>query len=284
MIFDLSIMNKRFASLMSKDFIFMTAPLEDITDSSYRTLAHKYGADLTFTEMARLDGLARNNKSTQDRVLIPDDTPTQIQIIGSSESVLKKFLKNFKPTNGFLGFNLNLGCPSQEMINIGSGCAMIKRVTKVNNMVSLIKSHGYPCSVKLRLGMNQFEKDKKVYLNLIKSVDADFFVVHTRHGGEGYDVPADHSVLRECIATGKNIIVNGDIKSAEQIQFLKSIGVKGVMIGRAAIPNMALFNKLKDLPFPDLNSLREEYIVLAETQKSKPKYRENILTRIKKKY
>jgi tRNA-dihydrouridine synthase B len=280
MVFDLAKMNKDFKSLMMKDFIFMTAPMEDITDSVYRTLAYKYGADLTFTEMARLDGLARNNKSTHNRIIIPDSTPTQIQIIGSSESALKKFLKNFKPNGGFLGFNLNLGCPSPEMINTGSGCAMIKRVTKVSGMVSLIKSFGYPCSLKLRLGLNQFEKDKKVYLNLIESVDADFFVVHTRHGSEGYDVPADHSVLGECVSSGKNIIVNGDIKSVEQINFLKSVGARGVMIGRAAIPDMTLFNKLKGLSTPDLVSIKDEYLLLAKKFNSKHKYQENILKKM----
>jgi tRNA-dihydrouridine synthase B len=280
MVFDLGIINKYFSSLMDKDFIFMTAPLEDITDAVYRTLAHKYGADITFTEMTRIDGLARNNKSTWDKIIIPDNTPTQIQIIGSNESALKKFLKNFKPNNGFLGFNLNLGCPSKEMIKTGSGCAMIKRITKINNMVSLIKNYNYPCSIKLRLGLNQFEKDKKVYLNLIKNVNADFFVVHTRHGSESYDVPADHSVIEECVATGKNIIVNGDIRSLDQINYLKKLEVKGVMIGRAAIPNMSLFCKLKDLPYPDLNSLRDEYIILSKTQNSKIKYRKNILKKI----
>ncbi|MFP4568130.1 MAG: tRNA-dihydrouridine synthase family protein [Candidatus Woesearchaeota archaeon] len=280
MVFNLGNMNKTFESLLSKDFIFMTAPLEGFTDSVYRSIAHRYGADLTFTEMARIDGLARGNMSTFDKIVIPDNTPTQIQLVGSSEPALKKFLNSFVPSNGFLGFNLNLGCPSSDIVKTGSGCAMIKRVSKVNKMVLLIKSFGYPCSVKLRLGLNKFEKDNKVYLNLIRGVDADFFVVHTRHGKEGYDVPADHSVLIECIATGKSIIVNGDIHSVEQVHFLKRIGAKGVMIGRAAIPDMALFNNLKGLPCLSSFSLRDEYLNLAVKRDSKFKFRENILKRL----
>lgn len=280
MSFDLKEMKHKLNQILSKDFILMTAPLEDVTDSVYRTLAHKYGADITFTEMTRLEGLARKNKSTWSRIKIPDNTPTQIQIIGSSESSLKKFLRMYEPENGFLGFNLNLGCPSPEMINYGYGCAMIKRVTKVKKMVSIIKSYGYPCSIKLRLGMNQFEKDKKTYLNLVNSVDADFFIIHTRHGNEFYDTPADYSVIDECVATKKIIIINGDVKTVEQINLLRRKGARGAMIGRAAIPNMALFNELKGENILSMTLLKQEYLELAEMRDSKYRYRENILKRI----
>ncbi len=56
--------------------------------------------------------------------------------------------------------------------------------------------------------MNKFEKEKKVYLNLINEVDADFFIVHARHGQETYEDPVDSSVYEECVKTNKIIIAN----------------------------------------------------------------------------
>lgn len=228
-----------------KDFEFMLAPMEDYTDPEFRELCFNNGADSTFTEMARVSALARNNKSTLEKISIPKPIPTYIQIIGANEYELEKFLQFFKPEQGFLGFNLNLGCPSPDMIKRGLGCALIKRITKVQKLVQTIRNHNYPVSIKLRLGLNQFEKDKKIYLNLIKEVDADFFIVHARHGKDNYKNPADFSVYKECVATNKIIIANGDIKTKEQIEFLKSIGVKGAMIGYAAIKNPAIFKELK---------------------------------------
>jgi tRNA-dihydrouridine synthase len=111
--------------MLKKDFLFMSAPLEDTTDGVFRTIAHKYGADLTFTEMTRIESLARKNQSTWDKIKIPDNTPTQIQIVGSNEMSLKRFLKIYEPENGFCGFNFNLGCPSPPIVNHGYGCAMI---------------------------------------------------------------------------------------------------------------------------------------------------------------
>ena len=79
-----------------------------------------------------------------------------------------------------------------------------------------------------------------------KILDADFFIVHARHGKERDKDPADFSVYEECVQTGKKIIANGDIKTKEQIEYLKSIGIKGAMIGREALDNPQIFNQLKN--------------------------------------
>jgi tRNA-dihydrouridine synthase len=271
-----------FREFMKKEFVLMSAPLEDTTDGVFRNLAHKYGADLTFTEMTRIESLSRANKSTWDKISIPDMTPTQIQLVGANEVSLKRFLKSYEPEGGFLGFNFNLGCPSPHIVNQGYGCAMIKRISKVRKLVAIIKDQDYPCSIKTRLGMNKFEKDKKVYLNLIDAVDADFFIVHTRHGKEHYETPADHSVLSECVKLGKKIIANGDIKTVSQIELLKKMNVNGAMIGRAAIRDIAIFDRLKGKIAPSAEELREEYTLLAEQMNSRFKYRDNILKRLGK--
>ena len=85
------------------------------------------------------------------------------------------------------------------------------------------------------------KKRKKTYLNLIREVDADFFIVHGRHGKEREKDKNDFSVYPECVKTNKVIIANGDVTSADQITYLKSIGVRGAMIGRAAVANPHIF-------------------------------------------
>ena len=253
-------------------FAYMLAPMEGFTDNSFRTLCYKYGADVTFTEMARFESLARRNKSTLEKIRINNDTPTVIQLIGYDEILLKKFLDGFKPEGRFMGFNFNLGCPAPMFVNHGMGCAMIKRINKVKRIVDIVKEK-CQCSIKLRLGMNEFEKKKKVYLNLIKDVDADFFVVHAKHGKETYDDIADWSVFEGCCKTGKKIIANGDIKTTTDVEALKKFGVNGVMIGREATKNPAVFNQLKGLKISELSEIKIEYLKIADSEK----YKKNVL-------
>ena len=265
-----------------QSFLYMLAPLEDTSDSALRTLCYRYGADTTFTEMTRLDSLARNNKSTWDKISILDDTPAWVQVVGSKENMLKKFLDEYEPPKSFQGINFNLGCPSPPMVSLGLGCAMIKRITKIKNMVKIVADYGYACSLKLRLGLNQYEKEKKTYLHLIEGTNASFFIVHARHGKQHYESPADMSVYDECVKTGKKIIANGDIHTVEQVQSLKNVGVHGIMIGRNAVYNPAIFNTLKGLPVPNIEALREEYLALANGFQAKLHYAKNVLKRLGK--
>jgi len=226
-------------------FQLMLAPMEGVTSPMFRTLCHQNGADLTFTEMARVANLAKGKPGALEKILILDDTPTQIQLAGAKMSEYEKFLSGFEPATGFRGFSLNLGCSSPSFVTQGIGAAMIKRVSRVDEIVKLINKSGYECSIKMRLGMDKYEKEKCAYLNLIEKVDASFFVVHARTAKQTLDDPADFSVYEKCVKTGKRIVANGDIKTKEQVEKLEKDGLFGAMIGRAAIANPKIFNELK---------------------------------------
>lgn len=260
------------------DFKFMLAPIEYFTNSAFRTLCYRHGADLTFTELARVDALARRNSSTLARLNIPDSTPTIIQLLCANELKLESFLSSFSPQPGFQGFNLNLGCPSPNIVKLGLGCALIKRVSKVSRLVNIIRNNNFPVSIKLRLGLNSYERSHKTYLNLINNIDADFFVVHARDGSQTYQDRADFSVYSDCVKTGKKIIANGDISSIDQINYLKSVGVSGVMIGRYAIIDPSIFSRLKDPSCSSISSstLFSEYLALAKSYNVSERYIENI--------
>ena len=258
-------------------FSYMLAPMEDITDNAFRTLCYNHGADLTFTELTRVEGLARNNASTWTRLKFNDKTPTMIQLLGGKEEHFSKFLTMFKPHESFKGFNLNLGCPSPQVTALGQGCAMIKRINKIKKITYLFKKENYPLSIKLRLGLNLNEKKNKVYLNLINEIDAEFFIVHARYGSQSYDDLPDYSIFHECVETGKDIIANGSINTKEITDQLKKVGVKGVMVGREVVKNPAIFEELKGKPKTNLEKLKEEYLQLSEKYDAPFKYRKNFL-------
>jgi len=255
----------------------MLAPIEDVTGNALRTICHKYGADLTYTVMTRVEGLARMNKSTWSRLEFKDETPTEIQLLGVKEEHFKKFLANFKPHKGFMGFNLNIGCPSPQVIKIGIGAAMIKRIAKVQKIAKIFRAEGYNFSIKTRLGLNKYEREKKAYLNIINNVDADYFIVHARDGSQSYNEPADFSVYQECVDTGRKIVANGDISNKEHIDMLKSVKVYGAMIGRAAVIDPGIFGRLKGEKILSKDDILKEYIALSEKYEEPYKYRKNVI-------
>jgi len=254
--------------------------MEDYSDAALRTLCFRHGADLTFTEMARVEGLVRRNKPTMAKAQLHDDTPTQIQLLAGIEGPLEKFVSTFKPTVGFRGFNLNFSCPSKDVLAQGRGAAMIKRTSKAQKLVSIIKKYNFPVSVKLRLGTNSYEKMHKVYLNNINALDADLFIVHAKTAMQRSDDPSDYSVFPECVDAAKKkgaeLIANGSIDNKETLNKVRAMGVNGVMIGRSAVTCPEIFNLLQGKPSVGVNALKHEYLDLANKFSSPIKYRENI--------
>jgi tRNA-dihydrouridine synthase B len=265
-------------------FILLAPPLEDTSDSAFRKICYLHGADLTFTEMTRLKGILKNNKSTLQKIQLAKDTPTIIQLLVSNENDVEKFLKSFIPPKGFQGFNLNMGCPAPDIVGIGLGCAFMKRIAKVQRIIDVFRKYSYPISLKIRLGLNKFEKDKKAYINIITNTTPDYFILHARHGKQTYEDPADFSVYDEAVATGKKIIANGDIHTLTQIKELKKRGLAGAMIGRMAVYNPGIFEVFKgkeQIPIPELE---KEYLQYAKEFNTPEKYITNVISRMGRKF
>ncbi len=265
----------------------MLASLERYSDSVFRTLAYHHGAELTFTEMAHVESFLNRNRASLEKIEPRDATPVQIQLLTGNEGKLDRFLSDFKPFPGFMGFNLNLNCPSKDVIRQGKGAAMVKRGAKTARLVSLIRDHGHPVSVKIRLGLNKIEKDKKLYLNNLGGVDPDFFVVHAKHAAQSSGEKEDYSVYPECVeaARGIPIIANGGIETPETVRALMEMGVSGVMMGRPAMGNPAIFDLVKNeivinnppKPVPTTDDLKREYDDIYEAIGGSEKYRSRFL-------
>jgi tRNA-dihydrouridine synthase B len=265
----------------------MLASLERYSDSVFRTLCYNHGADLTFTEMAHVNSFLKRNKDSLQKIEPRDSTPVQIQVLSSNEGELDRFLSDFKPFEGFEGFNLNLSCPSKDVIRQGKGAAMVKRAAKTAKLVALIRDHGHPVSVKICLGLNKFEKGNKLYLNNLSGATPDFFVVHAKHAGQSSAEPEDNTVYPECVeaARGIPVIANGGIDTVEKVRSMMEMGVSGVMMGRPSMENPAIFDLMKNelglndplKPIPLVSDLRDEYIRIFDSNEGTEKYRTRFL-------
>ena len=101
-------------------------------------------------------------------------------------------------------------------------------------------------SVKIRAGYDDPEQILTL-LPLFESSSVDFLVLHPRTVVQKYDGAADHGltarVMRE---TRLPVIANGDIRNAfDGGRLLGETGAAGLMLGRGAIADPALFLRLR---------------------------------------
>lgn len=61
----------------------LLAPMEDVSDSPFRRICRRFGADIVYTEFISSDGLVRNApRSFQKLRIEPDEHPIAVQIFG----------------------------------------------------------------------------------------------------------------------------------------------------------------------------------------------------------
>ncbi len=238
--------------------------MEAVSDAGFRALCHAQGASLTWTEMVRASAVARNNASTLDMIDTHDGaTPTGVQLLAKSRDELCGALDRLETLavtsrphyRNIIAVDINLGCPSPDVIRNGSGPALLKRRARLQELFATLvefkRDTGLDVQavgVKIRLGLNKLEAEARVYLPLIDaaaSAGIDYVTVHARHAGQRSRDPPSWQAIAEAKAAappGLAIIGNGNVFSAADAAAMRSqTGCDGVMLARAAIRNPWVF-------------------------------------------
>lgn len=253
--------------------MYWLAPMESVTDEGYRSLCRRLGADFTFTEMIRAASFLRKNESTLSLV----DTytgPVGIQFMTKGPDELKKTIDTFfrlrediKRFNNITAIDLNFGCPSPDIIKLGAGPALLKRTAKMTQIITMlarVKEYdaNIKIGIKLRLGLNQKEKDLHVIHRFTNEINEhlDFCTLHGKHAGQRGSELADWDAIRDFrkqITT--TFLANGGAHSLEQIHALQQhTKADGVMLARAAL-NPWIFRELKGEAKPTRKEVEDAY-------------------------
>lgn len=229
----------------------LLAPLEDITDSAFRQICKKHGADMVFTEFVASEALIRNVQKTIDKMkFIPEERPIGIQLFGNDVNTMAesaKIIAQFKPDT----IDINFGCPVKKVALKGSGAALLKDIPLMVNITkAIVDAVDIPVTVKTRLGWDQTDKPIIEIVQRLQDVGVAAVTIHARTRSQMYSGVADWTLIGEI----KNmqsikipIIGNGDVNSAEVAKLMfDRYGVDAIMIGRAAIGNPWIFSQVKE--------------------------------------
>lgn len=247
----------------------MLAPMQGLTNRGLRRLfARTVRPDVMFTEFVQVRPKhARRLLSDNDRAevgAIDTDVPLVVQLIGPATDTLIHTAAHLD-TMGVHHINLNLGCPFGRMVSRLSGGNILKDPTPVAELLNGLRSvvRG-SLSVKTRCGYT----DPRQILELVRVFEdakIDFVILHARTVKQKYDGRADHAITAQLVrATSLPVIANGDIvdaRGAERV--LKQTGAAGLMLGRGALSDPWLFQRIRNLASPT-PSPRERRAELAE--------------------
>lgn len=228
------------------------APMEGITDRSFRLVCKKMGADVLVSEFISSDALSREvDKSVRKMCFDERERPFGVQIFGHDEQSLVTAARMAEQASPDF-IDINWGCPVKKVVNKGAGSAILQDVPKMARLTAaVVDAVRLPVTVKTRLGWDSSSKPIVEVAERMQDAGVQAIAIHGRTRAQMYGGEADWSLIGEAKANPRlhiPVVGNGDIDSAEKaLQYRKRYGVDAVMIGRAAIGNPWIFQQIKAL-------------------------------------
>ena len=228
----------------------MLAPMEDVTDRSFRLICKEQGADMVYTEFVSADALIRNIAATTRKLHIdPSERPTAIQIYGREPGPMVEAAK-IAEAAGPEVLDINFGCPVKKVAGKGAGAGLLRDVPKMLEITrAVVDAVKIPVTVKTRLG---WDHESKIIVQLAEQLQdcgIKALTVHGRTRSQMYTGQADWEMIARVKSNPRltiPVIGNGDIATPEQVKdAFDRYGVDGVMVGRASIGAPWIFRSLK---------------------------------------
>ena len=233
-----------------RDKALFLAPMEDVTDPSFRYMCKLFGADMVTTEFISSDGLIRDAKKSLAKLNISDfERPVGIQIYGNQIEPMVEAAKIAEAANPDV-VDINFGCPMKKIAGRGAGSGMMRDVPLMVEMTrQIVAAVKKPVTVKTRLGWDDDSKNIEEIALRLQDVGIAALTIHGRTRCQMYKGEADWTLIgkiKNNPAIHIPIIGNGDIDSAEKAkQMFDRYGVDAVMIGRATYGRPWIFREVR---------------------------------------
>src|SRR5215208_5685615 len=132
---------KRFPLPIDRNVPLYLAPMAGVSESPFRRLCRRFGADVVVTEFLSAEGIRRENPATTAKLRFgADERPIGVQIFGADPQAMgdaaRLVTDVFQPD--FI--DINFGCPVKKVVkrNGGSGC--LKDMTLVQGIIRAVSS------------------------------------------------------------------------------------------------------------------------------------------------
>ena len=229
------------------------APMAGFSDSAMRTVCFECGAEYSVTEMVSATAVIYGDKKTYKLARIGDgEGPVAVQLFGNDPSVMAQAAARLteprEDSRMPIAIDINMGCPVNKIYSNGEGSHLMKNPELIYSIVRAVRDAvSLPTTVKMRLGIDRKSINAVECALAAEEGGAAAIAVHGRTRVEMYAGNADYLEIRK---VKKNLhiplIANGDVTGYESyIKILRETGADAVMIGRAAIGDPFIFERIR---------------------------------------
>ena len=256
------------------------APMAGVSESPFRRLCRRFGADVVVTEFLSAEGIRRENAATLDKLRFgPDERPIGVQIFGAEPEAMGDAARLVTDVFQPEFIDINFGCPVKKVVkrNGGSGC--LKDLDLVERVIRAVSgATPLPVTVKIRSGWSEEMRDPVKIGLRCQDAGARAIALHPRTRTQMYSGAARWEEIALLVdALEIPVIGNGDIKTAEDaVRMQRETGCAAIMIGRGAFGQPWIFDQtrafLEGTPVPATPPVERRFEIALEHAKMAEDY------------
>ena len=262
------------------------APMAGVTDSPFRRLCRRFGADYAVGEMvASQPQLRHTDKSRMRLAFVDEPRPHTVQLLGGDPAELSRAFE-WACEAGADVIDFNMGCPAKKVCNVACGSALMKDEARAEVLIKALgraaEECGRPVTLKCRLGWDRAHKNAATIAKMAEQAGFALIAVHARTREDGYTGEPDYAGVAEVVSqTALPVVVNGDIADANRaVAVMKFTGARACMIGRAALGRPWVFEdiraELAGKALPVRSYAQKAQVVLAHARSHHAYYGESV--------
>ena len=255
---------------------FYYAPMEGITDATFRTLHHKYfpGVDRYFMPyISPTNPRCLTNREARELPKADSVPFTAVpQLLGKNVEDMLWALEVCTDL-GYDEVNINLGCPSGTVFSKGKGSGMLSDIYALDEFLSAIYAKApLPVSLKTRIGVNDSENWEKI-LEIYRDYPVKELTVHPRIRKAVYKGDCDMAAFARSVENSPfPVCYNGNVNSGADAEKIAAQfpTVEAIMIGRGLVadPGMLCGGTDRETLKAFLTELSDTYCRVFESKRN----------------
>jgi nifR3 family TIM-barrel protein len=248
------------------------APQAGVSESPFRRLCRRFGADVVVSEFVSAEGLRRGSEKTHDYLRFDDEErPIGVQIFGADPAGMAEAAALVEEIYHPDFLDINFGCPVKKVVkrNGGSGC--LRDLDLVQDIIRAVSNAiEIPTTVKIRSGWSDETRNPVEIALRCQEAGARVLTLHARSRTQMYSGHANWDEIAAVVeALDIPVIGNGDVWSgADAVRMREHTGCAGIMIARGSHGAPWIFREaraaLNGEPIPAPPDVQERFDVVIE--------------------
>ncbi len=241
----------QFPYTAAHDVPLFLAPMAGVSESPFRLIARRFGADVVVSEFISAVGVSRGIHALFDDMRFEEaERPIGIQLYGAEAAIMARAAEMVTEVCKPDFLDVNFGCPVKKVVrnNGGSGC--LKDLGLVTAILRAVRgATDLPVTVKIRSGWDEATRDPVTIALRCQEAGAQALTLHARTRTQMFAGKASWDEIAAVVeALEIPVIGNGDVQApADVVAMQRHTACAGVMVARGSFGNPWLFAQARDL-------------------------------------